>query len=200
MTPRFEFRVFGERLADEREIVERRAAFARDEEPRTDIYFVVPGRVDASLKLRGGKLDLKVLRNEENGLELWEPAAQAEFPVAPEILRARFLDPAGVRLDLPDAPVERDLLLTRARLAPLTRTVRVEKHRHSLRLDDVAVEFTRLSVDGTPAETVAIEEVDRKRALAAVEALRLSDRRNRSYQRFLVDRLFTPPGPGDAGM
>jgi hypothetical protein len=69
MAPRYEFRIFGEGLGAERELL-RRLAEAGHEEARTDVYFVVPGRTDASLKLRGDKLDLKLLRAERDGLEL----------------------------------------------------------------------------------------------------------------------------------
>jgi hypothetical protein len=151
---------------------------------------VVPGRTDASLKLRGGKLELKVLRGRKDGLELWEPAAETEFPVAPDTLQAKLLGPAGVALDLPGSPIDRDLLLALARAAPGTRAVRVDKHRRRYRIAGATAEFTRLSVDGSPVESIAIEEADRQRAIDAVAALCLADRQNSSYQRFLVGRFF----------
>ena len=191
MTPRWEFRVFGGRLAAERAALERAGVPAgeeeeEEEEARLDVYFVVPGRVDASLKLRGEKLDLKLLRDERDGLELWEPAGEAAFPEAPDVLQDRLLGPAGVRLDLPAAPVGRDGLLSLARAAPELRVVRVGKRRRQYRVRGVMAEFTRLSVDGRPVESVAVEEADRERALAAVAALGLAERRNTSYQRLLV--------------
>ncbi len=203
MPPRLEFRVFGDDLAPEREILHRSAAEAEEEEFRTDIYFVVPGRIDASLKVRGADLDLKVLRQRRDRLELWEPAAAAEFPVAPETLEAELLGPAGVRLDLPDAPVGRDLLLALGRAAPETRLVRIEKHRRRCSLDGVAAEFTRLlvadpSVGRRPLESLAIEDTDGDRAIRAVATLKLSKRRNTSYQRFLVETLFAAKDPGNA--
>ena len=190
MTPRFEFRVFGDALPVERTALEAQAAEAGDEEARTDTYFVAPGCTDRSLKLRGGKLDLKVLRDVREGLELWEPSAAAAFPVAAERLRDDLLGPAGIRLDLPAAPVGRDLLLALARGAPDTRVATVEKRRRRYRLDGVAAEVTRLRVDGRRAETVAVEEAELDRALAAVVTLGLSEKRNTSYQRFLVELLF----------
>lgn len=189
MTPRWEFRVFGAELGAERAALAR-AAEAGDEEARTDLYFVVPGRTDASLKLRGGKLDLKLLRAERDGLEQWEPAGQAEFPVAPETLRDRLMGPAGVLLDLPAEPVERDLLIALGRAAPRIRIVQVDKRRQHWSVEGVSAELSRLLVDGSPVESIAVEETDLERAGQAVAALGLAGRRNTSYQRFLVERVF----------
>jgi hypothetical protein len=189
--PRYEFRVFGRRLAAERKALARCAAADGEDDPRTDTYFVVPKRADASLKLRDATLDLKLLRCQEDGLELWLPAGRADFPVAPATLRSGFLAPAGLQIDLPDRPVDRDLLIGLASAAPgPVRLVRIDKRRSRFRIAGAPAEFTRLSVDDEPLETVAVEESDRERALAAVAALGLSGRRNTSYQRFLVGRLF----------
>ena len=204
MAPRYEFRVFGDTLAAEQETLCRSATVAGAEESRTDSYFVVPGRADASLKLRGGKFDLKVLREREDGLELWEPAAEAGFPIAPRTLRGDFLGPAGVHIDLPDRPVDRDLLLALGRAAPAICIVPVEKHRRRYCVNGVAAEFTRVSVEGPsggrrPVESIAVEEADRGQSIATVTALGLRHRRNTSYQRFLVEMLFKTPGPDKAG-
>lgn len=190
MTPRWEFRVVGHDLAEERAAL-RRLGQPGDAEERTDTYFVAPPRLDASLKLRGERLDLKLLRDERDGLELWEPAGERAFPVAPGDLRNALLGPAGVGLALPDGPVGCDLLLGLARAAPGVRLVRVEKRRRKYRLDGVAAEFTRLTADGRPAESVSVEEADAARALGAVSALGLAGRRNASYQRWLVE-TFSP--------
>ena len=194
MAPRWEFRVFGGELAAERAALRHLSVPADEEEARTDIYFVVPRRVDASLKLRGERLDLKLLRDERDGLELWEPAAEADFPVVPGRLREELLGPAGVRLVLPEAPIGRDLLLGLGRAAPGMRLVRVEKRRRQHRLDGVMAEFTRLAADGRAVESVAVEEEDPERAKRAIAALGLSARRNTSYQRWLVGAIPSDPG------
>jgi hypothetical protein len=54
------------------------AAEGRSVEERPDTYLVLPGRVDAGLKLRGGQendFDLKVLHDRVGGWELWEKCA-----------------------------------------------------------------------------------------------------------------------------
>lgn len=198
MSPRFEFRVFGDRLDAERHALERSAETLEEDEPRTDIYFVVPDRVDASLKLRGEGLDLKLLRKRENGLELWEPAAEARFPVAAETLLAGFLGPAGVAVDPGGGTVDRERLLVLARSAPVVRLVRVGKHRRRYRLAGAAAELTRLSVEGLAVSSMAVEDEDRHRVARAVAALGLSGRENTSYQRFLVQTLRTA-GPDERG-
>jgi hypothetical protein len=192
MTPRFEFRIFGDELPAERRALEDRGV-RQGEEARTDTYFVVPGRADASLKLRGDKLDLKLLRGRQDGLELWEPAAETGFPTAAGELRDRFLRPAGVVLDLPEALIDGEKLLALARASSGVSVVRVGKNRLRYLVGEVAAELTRLSVEGRSAESVAIEEADHSRALRAVAALDLSARDNTSYQRFLVETVFDRP-------
>ncbi len=107
MMPRAEFRVFGDDTDGAWHILARDGAPEGQPEARTDAYFAVPDRADASLKLRGERLDLKILRGSADGLETWEPSGEEDFPIAPEILYAEFLLPAGVRLDLPAMPLDR---------------------------------------------------------------------------------------------
>jgi hypothetical protein len=124
--------------------------------------------------------------------------AEAEFPVAPERLREALLGPAGVRLDLPAAQVGRDLLLALGHATLGMRLVRLEKRRRRHSLLRADAEFTRLSVDGRPAESFAVEGAKADLARGAVAALGLLDRPNTSYQRWLVE-TFVPATGGVAG-
>ena len=45
-----------------------------------EVYFLSDSS-DASVKLRDGRLDVKVLERVEDGLQLWRPVVKAEFPL-----------------------------------------------------------------------------------------------------------------------
>jgi hypothetical protein len=190
VTPRFEFRVFGEDIAGAWETLGRDGTPEGEPEERTDSYFVVPGHVDASLKLRADRLDLKLMLREEAGLELWRPAGTAEFPVGAAALRTGFLRPAGLRLDPGRGPVGRDELLACAWAATGTRVVEVRKRRQKYRFAGALAERTGLTIGGAAIHSIAIQTPDRAAAAGAVAALGLADRRNVSYQRFLVEASF----------
>ncbi len=194
MAARWEFRVFGDDLGPQREALDR-LGDAGDEDARADVYFLVPGRTDASLKLREDTLDLKLLREERDGLEQWEPAGEAAFPVESETLR-ELLGPAGVRLDLPAGPVALDALLEVVRAARGVRLVPVAKRRRHYALRQVSAEFTRLLMDGLAVESIAVEGADPGRTAGAIAALGLASRRNTSYQRFLVEAALAPDRGG----
>jgi hypothetical protein len=196
VTPRSEFRVFGHDTTAAWEFVPRAGAREGDPESRTDVYFVVPGRPDASLKLRGEALDLKILDAVVDGLETWRPAGKAEFPLAPRILQAEFLEPAGLCLDLPPAPVGRHRLLALARAAPDMRVVEVAKRRRRFRLEGAKAELSEVTVEGRPVRSVAVEDADPRAVARAVAAMGLAGRRNVSYQRLLVEAFFPVSAPG----
>jgi hypothetical protein len=195
VTPRTEFRVFGDDTVDAWDDLARVGTPEGHPEARTDTYLVVPGRVDASLKLRGDSLELKTLRGSADGLETWEPAGEVGFPIDPETLEAAFLRPAGVRLDLPATAIDRARFLALAHAAPDVRVVEVAKRRRRFRLHGATAELAGIRVEGRPDRSVAVEDADPGVVSRAIAAIGLAGRRNVSYQRFLVGELFPASRP-----
>jgi hypothetical protein len=80
IVPRWEWRTFGDTFGD--------AEVRLDALPRTrvddsDELYILSSRVEGSIKIRGGQLDVKRLeRRSEDGLQQWRPVANAEFPIA----------------------------------------------------------------------------------------------------------------------
>ena len=80
IVPRWEWRTFGERFgAAEDRLAELTPTSVDD----SDELYIVSSRGEASIKVRGGVLDVKRLEQvSDEGLEQWRPVAKAEFPIA----------------------------------------------------------------------------------------------------------------------
>lgn len=194
--PRYEFRVFGERLEVMRAVLAEIGS-PLPVEQRIDIYVVAPERLQASLKLREGALDLKLLRGRFGPLELWEPADRALLPLQAEAVRRRFLDRAELELDLPDTLVTAEMLLDHLSTTLGFKAIQVSKSREQFRLGDALGEFTEIRADRRPAQTVAVEGEAALDVVALIERLGLAGRSNRSYQHYLHTLAFGPAGGPD---
>jgi hypothetical protein len=92
IVPRWEWRTFGETFGDA-EV--RLAALPPTRVVETEELYVLSSRFEGSIKVRGGKLDVKRLeRRGEDGLEQWKPVANAAFPITAADVAA---DPAAAR-------------------------------------------------------------------------------------------------------
>jgi exopolyphosphatase/guanosine-5'-triphosphate,3'-diphosphate pyrophosphatase len=98
IVPRWEWRTFDETfgMAEER----LKAAGPTRISEREELY-IVSSRSEASVKVRGGHLDVKELvQVGDDGLEQWRPVARAEFPIAASEV-ASVLSVLGVRVPRP---------------------------------------------------------------------------------------------------
>jgi hypothetical protein len=184
---RYEFRVFGEDLAA------ARAALAGlgemiDTEEREDVYILAPARPDASLKLRGGRLELKLMVDRDGPFERWRPDARVQLPSDGRTLADRFLDPYGLRLDVPAAaPLDAEALLGLAARCRAVATVAVRKRRTRHAIEGGMGEWTALGIAGAPPlQSVAAESPDPSCLRAFVAALGLDATANISYPRKLM--------------
>lgn len=192
VVPRWEWRTFGGLGDAERTIA---ALPGGGVETSVETY-VLSWAGDASVKVRAGAMDTKMLRRVDGaGLQLWVPVLKATFPLAPAAVATTFsaLGVPTPDLDRPGytrADLERDLIAPRADLHPAV----VRKQRRRALLDGCMVEFTVFVVDGTPIDTVAVESPDPALVLATVERLGLTGRRNTCVARGLKQLLgWGPP-------
>jgi exopolyphosphatase/guanosine-5'-triphosphate,3'-diphosphate pyrophosphatase len=80
IVPRWEWRTFGERFGAAADRLRELAPTRIDD---SDELYIVTDRSEASIKVRGGVLDVKRLEQvSDDGLEQWRPVAKAEFPIA----------------------------------------------------------------------------------------------------------------------
>ncbi len=139
------------------------------------------------MKIRDGLLDIKLLeRVDSNGLEQWRPVAKERFPLGASAV-------ASVRkaLSLPDptgtpAAVSLDQFL--AEIAPpggTVHAVNVSKTRTRYVVEGCVSEVTEVVADGNEIWTIAIEDSDASKVIAAVRAMGLDGYENTSYPRGL---------------
>ena len=182
--PRWEWRTFGD---DFGEAEQHFAALAREKvQTSTEVYLLVRGSY-ANVKYRDNVLDIKQLEHvNEDGLEQWRPLLKAPFPLAADAT-ARLRTALGLPAEsLKNAEVSFDEL--RASLESTTtgiRAVLVSKTRVRYQVHDCVAEVTDVVADGKTERTIAIEDADPARVIAAVRAMGLDRYPNINYPRGL---------------
>ena len=176
VVPRWEWRTFGDDLADLDTLAPLRAAAPVE----SDETYVLSMYGDASVKVRGGVLDAKVLQQVSGaGLQLWVPTMKAPFPLEAGAVAAAF---AALGAPLPGPPpsdvgLEQlldDLVAPRDDL----RHVDIHKSRRRSVVDDCMVELTEMSAEGTTVRTVAVESPDPDLVSRTIGRLGLDGRTN----------------------
>ena len=188
MIPRWEWRTFGETFGGA-EV--RLTALPPTSVNESEELYVLSSRVEASIKVRDGKLDVKRLeRRSEDGLEQWKPVAEAEFPLAAADVEALL---AALRVRVPTLGRETYALdeLIDEVVEPVADLVAVPVHKdraHHL-LDGCPVELTELRSSARTTRTIAVEDEDPALVRATVEGLGLWSRPNTSVPRGLAGLL-----------
>jgi len=180
ITPRWEWRTFGDWFgaAEERfDALETSPVHVSEE-----IYYLAPG--GDIVKLRDGLLDIKTLQavHPEGALEQWIPVLKAEFPVSPEAIAAAC---TSLRRRPPDplvgaANVE-ELTAVLASADSGVLAVPVTKRRYRYTVGGCMAERSEVDVGGHTRRTIAIEDPDPAKVLAAVRELGLASYLNTNY-------------------
>ncbi len=179
IVPRWEWRSFGQEFG----VAETRfAALAAEKVQNSEeIYLVAAG--SSNVKIRDELLDIKLLeRVDANGLEQWRPALKAPFPLSPSAV-------ASVRsaLGLPEGAARSGGLSFEQLLEEIAppggpvRIVHVTKTRTRYHVQGCVSELTDVIANGRKVRTVAIEDADPNKVIAAVAAMALDRYSNTSY-------------------
>lgn len=182
--PRWEWRTFGESFGPAEG---RLAALTPEKVQESDETYLLSTQSDASVKIRGGLMDVKHLEAvNDDGLEQWLPVLKGEFPLP-------VADAASVlgELGMPPVPLVRDAY-TLDQLdgevvsqRPELRAVDVHKRRTHFTVGGAMVELSELTLDGRATRTIAVELVDPTVVIAAVRELGLAGRQNTCMARGL---------------
>lgn len=185
--PRWEWRTFGDDLDQLDALGELRTASPVESEET----YLLSMYGDASVKVRDGILDVKVLRRVDGaGLQLWLPTMKAPFPLGPDAV-----DTAFTALGAPP-PTSEGTVLSLVRLlgdliAPRddVRVVVTRKSRRRSVVDDCMVELTEMVAEGRTASTVAVESPDPRLVSRTISRLGLDGRTNVCVPRGLKSML-----------
>ena len=188
IVPRWEWRTFGDSFG---EADARLAALQPTKVGDSDELYILASRVEGSIKIRDGKLDVKRLESRsEDGLQQWRPVANAEFPITATDLAALLaaldvsvpsLDREAYTLDqlIDEVVAPRDELLA----------VGVGKHRVHHMLDGCRAEVTQVRSESRTTRTIAVEDEDPALVRSTVEKLGLWSRPNVSFPHGLIRLL-----------
>jgi exopolyphosphatase/guanosine-5'-triphosphate,3'-diphosphate pyrophosphatase len=168
--PRWEWRTFGADFGAAEEKLP--AASEGRVEESLDVY-VLSLSSDASVKVRGGELDVKRLEAvDDEGLEQWRPVMKAPFPLdAGEVGEA--LATLGVAGGGGAATLD-ELVAASSEL----QAVPVHKHRMRYTFGGCMAEISELRTDAGAARTLAVESEDPGLVTGALRELGLAGRRN----------------------
>jgi exopolyphosphatase/guanosine-5'-triphosphate,3'-diphosphate pyrophosphatase len=186
ITPRYEFRVWGDNLDAQRQRLEAAAAGKSQESGET---YIVSALTDTTnVKIRGGLLDIKELLDLDGGLERWTPTLKEPFPIAAAIIGSKILP--GLRVDAPrfarDAYTLEQLIAEIVRPHAKLHAVELTKNRTQYPVKGTTAEFTIVRLkDGGNTQTVAVESEDAAAVRAVAKELGLDGAPNVSYVKAL---------------
>jgi len=154
----FEYRVFAPRLDGVARRLAREAVAEQGRDSAVDLY-LVGRRTDRSVKVRGGCIEVKALRERRGELERWEPVVRRRLPLGGAWVRDVLAEHLGIvlRARRRDRYPLLALLTEIAAPEPQVRDVCVEKHRRRFSRDGARAELTRVAIDGRPFATAAVE-------------------------------------------
>ncbi|HEX4520810.1 MAG TPA: hypothetical protein VH063_14610 [Gaiellaceae bacterium] len=185
IVPRWEWRTFGESFGEAEERFEAAEPGLVEESDET---YVLSTKSAASVKLRGGQVDVKHLEAvNEDGLEQWLPVLKGEFPLAAADAAAMLRE-----LGMPPVELERDAYAQEQLVGellsghPELRAVAVHKRRAHFTIGGAMAELSDLAADGHTIRTIAIELPDPTVVIAAVRELGLAGRPNTCMARGLA--------------
>lgn len=188
--PRYEFRVWGEKL-DDVAIRVRALSDLHQVRDSRETYLIVAGVDDVNPKVRAALLDIKILVGIERGFEQWDPWLKAEFPVAGSLLAGDLFPRLGI------APLDLDRdTYTLAQFMdevvmphPDIDAVEVSKHRETYSVSGCLAEVAEVVIGGESVRTVAIESTDLEALSKAIRRAGLGGYDNVSYPRAIKDIL-----------
>ena len=159
--PRFEFRAWADRLDTVRE---RIASFADPYEIRESVetYIVSASADHINPKVRGDRLDVKVLIATRDGFEQWEPQLKTSFPIPASVVRDdffRILGESAPNLSRDSYTFEQFIHNIVEPHGELT-AVEVVKQRRISTASGYITEFAHVSIEGTDLQTAAVESTD----------------------------------------
>ena len=156
--PRFEFRAFGQQFDEQ---IKKMDELSKVERIRDiyEVYLMTVGNTKNNIKIRHKMMDIKVLLEEKEGLELWEPYMVGEFPMNTEILISEVFPALGVEPPFFD----RDKYTLEQFLKEIIKpdpdiiAVYTQKKRFAYTINKCICEVAEVLINGALIKTIAIE-------------------------------------------
>ncbi|MEN8133047.1 MAG: hypothetical protein ABFS45_23285 [Pseudomonadota bacterium] len=180
--PRFEFRTFAQDFG----IVARKMrAMSEVEKIResAEIYIISRANDENNTKIRDQLMDIKVLVQEKEGLEQWNPRLKAAFPMKVESIRDEVFPAFGVAA--PD--FQREVYTLDQYLneiigpQPELQAVHVYKRRFAFTINGCIAELGDVYINGAMLRTANLESTDIAAIVYAKQEVNLKEYDNINY-------------------
>ena len=190
LQPRYEYRVWADSLEDVRNTLQRLATAPRTETSE-ETYLISATTDKCNAKIRGGRMSIKALLAIEQGLELWKPMLEAEFPLDSSLIATQIFP--GLELRAPDLRSSQysmdEFVREVIRAQPQISIVTTIKRRARFRLDECLAECTSVTIGKIVRKTVAVESIEPDPVLRLIRQLQIAGMPNTSYVRLLKQVL-----------
>jgi len=182
ITPRAEFRVFGQGIIDTvgLSMWKAQAKLFRIRHS-SETYILSRHTNNANVKIRDGLLDIKIKVGEtEEGYEIFQPRGKFQFPVEKDELATIFENlVVSVDLEKRSCTFEEFLELVDGS-ADLT-AVGVDKERYGFSVDEVICEYGEILFNGALLETACVESEDYGAMKEVIAKLEIAQFDNTNY-------------------
>ncbi len=173
--PRYEFRIWAESLAPLRAKLE---ALGQPREAKSaETYLISKVTEGCNAKIRAELMDIKVLVGEYRGLEQWKPILKAGFPISQLDIASQVFPSLQVMAPtlVKSAYTFDEFLNSVVRPEPKIAVVEVTKTRYQFTIGVCAAEYSLITINGTPRDTVAVESTDPDAVLELVAKLGINE-------------------------
>jgi len=180
--PRYEFRIWSESLTPLQKKLE---SMAQPRETRSqETYLISAVTEKCNAKIRAELMDIKVLIAEDRGLEQWKPIMKSGFPLPGAVIAEQVFPSLEVPVPkLAKAEYSTDEFFSEVvRPEPKIAVVDVTKTRYQFNIGVCAAEYSNITINKVPRDTVAVESTDSDAVLELVKKLGI-DEPNVSYIR-----------------
>lgn len=176
IVPRYEFRIFGNDLeAFENKIKE---LSTKEQSRQMDsVYLLTPWKRKNNIKIREGVMDIKVLEQQEAGLEQWSPFLVGTFPLKADVIKSIVFPALGI-----ESPVfarkkySLDQFISEVlSIDPDLAIAYVWKTRHAYTLGECITEIAEIKVNGAFIKTICIEHDDPQKVIAAKKMIGIGE-------------------------
>lgn len=180
--PRYEFRIFSVNLSQ----IERRLnKISKIENVRksSEVYIISPATSQCNVKIRNEQIDVKILINQQHGLEQWFPELKVDFPLSKSTIQEKIFP--LLKAETPDFVLQEysQIQFLDELIEPhdTLRSVAVKKLRYAYTVKDCISEFAKLEVNQIPVQTVSVESDNHVTVLEALSEIGIKNYENENY-------------------
>lgn len=173
--PKYEFRMFGQSFPELESLIAVKAVPV-GEQKMSDVYLLTAADNENNVKIRDGKMDMKVLEETLQGLERWAPYMIGDFPMEMEVVKSTVFPALGI----PAPAFSRNAYQLDQFLNELVYNdpdlfvAHASKVRKEFEFNECELEITDVSINSACIKTICIESQHYEKVLETKEILKIS--------------------------